>query len=356
MVGTRDDASDGSEAWEANPTPRIAPIFVVGSGRSGTSLLRAMLVAHPRIHLAQEAMFFPWTRKAVPWESADRRLERWLSSFSFAWLGIGADKVRGRFPAPIAEDDLPAVYAWVLRELAARHGKPRWGDKTPPHALYLEETFAAFPSARVILVVRDPRDTVLSLETAPFTAGSRLALLFLGRALRHSVSRWQGRLHVVRLEDLADDPAATMRGVLAFVGEEWDDRVLAHHDHLPSGEPPYPWTRGAEKPLRAYRQRWPEAMGPAWVRIVERLAGGTMERHGYERAELPEEPGWGVVARAALADLPEAARFTARAARLFFRLGRRPTGAAESQRLVLSLNPRSREAHPDWTLPDPPAR
>lgn len=313
-----------------------------------------MLVAHPRIHLAQEAMFFPWTRRATPWESADRRLDRWLASFSFAWLGVDEDEVRRRFPAPVPAGRLPEVYAWVLRDLAARHGKPRWGDKTPPNALYLREVFDAFPDARAILVVRDPRDVVLSLETSPFTAGSRLALLGAGRAMRRRLAPWLDRVYVVRLEDLANDPAATMAGVLEFVGEPWDDAVLAHHERVPADDPPYPWTRGAARPLRPYRPRWPEEMEPAWVRIVERLASRAMARHGYERAALAEEPSRRAIARAVLADLPEGARFGVRAARVIARLWSRPADPAETQRLVLSLNPRAWEEHPDWSMPDPP--
>lgn len=331
------------------------PIFVVGSGRSGTSLLRAMLVAHPRIHLAQEAMFLPWTRRAWPWESVDTRLDRWLASFSFAWLGIGAERVRERFPPPLTEERLADVYAWALDELASRHGKVRWGDKTPPNALYLRELFAAFPDARVILVVRDPRDTVLSLETAPFTSGSRLALLLLGHVMGRLVAPWRARLHTVRLEDLLNDPEATMRGVLSFVGEPWDDAILAHHERMPDDDPPYPWTGGAERPLRPYRPRWPTEMSPAWVRIVERMAERAMTENGYPPAELPAEPTRGEMARAVLADVPEALRFLARGLLLMARLTRRPpAGPAESQRLVLSLNPRARTAHPGWTLPDPP--
>lgn len=331
------------------------PIFIVGSGRSGTSLLRAMLVAHPRIHLAQEAMFIPWTRHATPWDRADQRLDRWLASFSFAWLRIGADRVRQRFPS-VSADGMPEVHAWVLRELSARHGKARWGDKTPPNALYLPLLFGSFPDARVLLVVRDPRDTLISLETAPFTAGSRLALLVLGRVMRSRLAPWLDRLHVVRLEDLTNEPEATMRGVLDFVGEPWDDAVLAHHEHVPDDEPPYPWTRGAERPLRPSRARWPTEMSPAWIRIVERWSEGVMDRHGYERAVLPEEPSRGDVARAILADLPEALRFPVRGLAVMARLGwGRVPGPAKSQRLILSINPRARIAHPDWTVPDPPA-
>ena len=45
------------------PDPDRAPIFLIGCGRSGTSLLRSMLNAHPRIYLLQESAFFSWTGK-----------------------------------------------------------------------------------------------------------------------------------------------------------------------------------------------------------------------------------------------------------------------------------------------------
>ena len=316
-----------------------------------------MLNAHPNIHLAQEAMFYPWmTRLTLRRRSAERRLEGYLRSFSFAWLGISREEVRDRFPAPVRGERLSDVYAWILKRLSERHGAGRWGDKTPPNAYYLDRLFRDFPDARVVNVVRDPRDVVVSLSGMPFASASRIVLLASGSVLKRRVDPWRDRMLTSRLEDLRSEPARTLREVLRFVGEPWDERVLEHAEHQPPDDPPYPWVQNAAKPLKpAVSPRWPDELEEEWIRIVETFAGGSMEACGYERARLQEEPSRWSLVRAILHDLPEAIRHLGRVGRRLWRLQRwPPQDPAESQRSILSMNPRSRERHPDWSLPDPP--
>ncbi len=67
--------------------PEKSPMaFVIGTGRSGTTLLRLMLSAHPRVYLTQEAHFF----YEAFLRNATRRqyLEFYLKTPSFRWLGL----------------------------------------------------------------------------------------------------------------------------------------------------------------------------------------------------------------------------------------------------------------------------
>lgn len=144
--------------------PDRHPIFVVGTGRSGTTLVRMMLNAHPRIHLTHEASFYllgGLSRKATPREW----LDRYLATVAFAWLGLDPERVRE------AAGDRPPSVAVTVRAImkmqAERHGKVRYGDKTPLHATKLPQIFEDFPGARVVNVVRDPRGGVASLLRMP---------------------------------------------------------------------------------------------------------------------------------------------------------------------------------------------
>jgi hypothetical protein len=56
--------------------PGDAPIFVIGTGRSGRTLLRQMLNAHPRIYITHEAFFYSYASQAKPGTSATEWLER----------------------------------------------------------------------------------------------------------------------------------------------------------------------------------------------------------------------------------------------------------------------------------------
>ena len=51
---------------------------------------------------------------------------------------------------------------------ARKHGKPRWGDKTPHYVHHVDRLLGIWPQARVVILVRDGRDVALSLKRMPF--------------------------------------------------------------------------------------------------------------------------------------------------------------------------------------------
>lgn len=333
------------------------PIFIIGTGRSGTSLLRAMLNAHPRIWLLQEAMFFPMTGWLPPWVDGRRRLEFYLRSLTFAWLGVDTGDIRRRFPAPLPRARLPEVYAHLMREVARRHGKPRGGDKSPLNSAFIGAVLEAFPGAPVIDMVRDPRAVAWSHAGMPWSTSSLSALGLMLRRHEKLLAPWGDRVLRIRLEDLAAEPRATMSAVLDFVGEPWDDAVMdtdrvAQRD---DGQP-YPWL--AVRPLAGGAgpvAGWREGMPPVWIRWIERCTREMMARFGYPPAALAVEPTHRELARAILQDLPAIAQAVTSRARVARRITRkRALPLAEIQRISFDLNPRAWGEHPDWILPDAP--
>ncbi|MEL6179649.1 MAG: sulfotransferase, partial [Myxococcota bacterium] len=80
----------------APPSDQAPPIFIIGNGRSGTTLLRLMLSAHPNIHLTHEASFWLWERRAPASLDGEALLRFYIKSLHFRWLRQDpADVVRG---------------------------------------------------------------------------------------------------------------------------------------------------------------------------------------------------------------------------------------------------------------------
>lgn len=293
--------------------PSGAPIFIVGYSRSGTSLLRAMLNAHPRVHIAQESAFYQWLRPDRLRRATTAR--DWFLGYartaSFRLLQVD--------PAPIAAaipPDLPraeagrALLPLVLGAKAARFGRPRWGDKTPLHSQRLEAIFADFPDARVVHVTRHPVATVGSILRMPWGADSALLDAALYRGVTSAVARHRERVLIVRLEDLLAEPRPTLERVLAHIGEAWDDRLLAHDQYAETGEdPPLPWLSQAAAPI-ARAERGP-AVEPALVRWIEAITAEAMDLYGYAPTPLPTEPGLLARLGAAARDLGRGLRFVA---------------------------------------------
>jgi hypothetical protein len=351
-IGT---AARPAPSRESAPAPDAAPIFVVGSGRSGTTLLRLMLNAHPRIYLTHEASFWLVQHHLATRSSAEEWLATYFDSFNFAWLDLDPALVRAELPRNPTRTDLPDAYRAVMRVKARSYGKPRYGDKTPWHAVKLAELFRDFPDARVIHIVRDPRAAIASLMKMPWGSSSYTVATWFCKKQVEGVEPFRERICEVRLEDLLAEPRATMEQVLAFVGEPWDERVLDHARHAPTDDvPPLPWYLPATEQRGSVQRARREPLPDAWTRIVERRQRTILERYGYAPAELAHEPRFPARLAAFLRDVPEALRFLRRFLPGIRRWERHPPSAADAQRFFFDLNPRAWEQWPGFAIPDPP--
>jgi hypothetical protein len=253
------------------------PVFVVGFPRSGTTLLRALLSAHPTIAIAPETHFL--NKFAKGFEDHDLRTaeqfqqfwNRFSQSDRFVDLGIDAESTRDRILAT-GDLHLKNVFALTLQEFARQAGKPRWGEKTPAHDRHIGRLLEWYPDARVIYMVRDPRAACASLLRAPWRTDSgsdgkgskpgrvrRLELLYEDSFFwRRSVERYRRdwerdeRVMLVRYEELASRPEDALRAICRFIGAEFDPQMLAERS---SGDLP---------PVRAHLQnreheRWRHA-------------------------------------------------------------------------------------------------
>ena len=326
-----------------------APIFIVGSPRSGTTLLRLMLCAHPRIYVTHEASFYVCA-SMFP-RGAPRRdfLEHYFRTGWFRWLRLDPERVLAGLPDPLPPARLREAFAAVMREKAADYGRVRFGDKTPLHCLHLKQIFADFPDARVLHIIRDPRGTALSLKQMPF--GSRS--LFCNAALTdlqwRTVQKFRDRVLRIRLEDLTADPRTVMQRVLEYVGEPWDDAVLDHARHLPDRNdmPPFPWTESAARAPSGPAVNW-RSLSPVEIRMVEHVTRRVFREGCYERAALTEEPARMAVRWEAIRQIPEALRCVSVFLRLRWRMLRDPKQATERiDPLWRGVNPEAWARYPD---------
>ncbi len=193
-----------------------SPIFIVGCQRSGTTLLRLILDSHPNISCGPETRFLEDLAKVT-------REPFWPHMAQYG------------FPIEYWYEKFGTMFDSFQREYASRRGKTRWADKTPRYALCLDFITQAFPTCQVIHVIRDGRDVVASHRDRfgwwPAVKSVKKWPLYIETARKAGAALPPGRYCEIRYEELVGDTEGSLRKLLDFLGEPWDDAVLEHDRH-----------------------------------------------------------------------------------------------------------------------------
>jgi hypothetical protein len=298
----------GSAAERPVDTAGIAPIFVVGAVRSGTTLLRLMLNEHPDIAIPSESHFIgPLLRTfGIHATLSDDTLERalqivldcpeWQRDFGHTPAELRA--AVGSQPLSMAEF-LDRVFRLEVGSATAK-----WGDKTPANMRWVGSLLECFPNAQVVAIVRDPRDVYLSLISVkwlgddPWTIGRYLA--HSGGMLREWIASCApGRLHVLRYEDLVADSEATLRRLCAGLGLAFVPEMVGFHVNTRSNVHQWELDEIHGKLLRAPESddiaRWRRSGSRLDRFEIEAMTADVMRFWCYEHSVAP---GWAPLLRA----------------------------------------------------------
>lgn len=229
-------------------------LFVLGNPRSGTTLLRLALSAHSGICIPPECGFALWLagkfeQREYPDSVGDffkeiiecRKFETW--GLTLQELSVEAERT--------PPTTYPEACMCVYRAFARNQGKgdALLGDKNNFYTNYVEKISGSFPAAKVIWIVRDPRDVfcsylelgakmidspyapVLAQNTADF---SREWLQVNGQrtAARSTFGR---QFHMIRFEDLVSDPKGALTAACEFLGIPFEHEMLRFYES--SNEP-----------------------------------------------------------------------------------------------------------------------
>jgi hypothetical protein len=139
--------------------------FMFGHARSGTTLLMRLARLHPEVHCNYQAHFF--TRKPLLKSLVDSaEAEEWLTRKSNRWN-------QGRDLSPLV---LRAAADFIMERDAAREGKMIVGDKSPSstiHGQAVRDAYSIYPDAKLVYIVRDGRDVLISERFRNFVEESR---------------------------------------------------------------------------------------------------------------------------------------------------------------------------------------
>ena len=274
---------------------KLKPVFVVGSSRSGTSLLAAMLNAHSELACGPESQIL---NKITADELQDIFLDpNWpkqavekLSSITLAEqrvidvFGVSPDQLENALSDKSKK--ISSLFEALCGTFAAKQGKSRWVEKTPRHLLHLPVLRKEFPQARIIRIVRDPRDSALSMRQLPWASNHYLPNLYLW-------CEWYSRSHdfflndshslTVSYESLVRNTEQTLKQICEFIDVQFEVEMMNTSRSAKSvATKNEPWKEQVSGPMDPSRlERWRNELDGKEAELSNFVAKRWLEEFGY---------------------------------------------------------------------------
>ena len=270
------------------------PVFVVGSPRSGTTLVYDMLMSAGgfAIYLGESSIFnvvAPRFGDLGVRKNREKMWHAWLGSKLFRASGIDPQRVETKIldNCRNAGDFLRTI----MEEIARNQNALRWAGNTPEEILYLPLIKRTIPDALVIHVIRDGRDVALSLSRKryirPFPWKKRetpvgAAIYWewmvkrgrcFGRALGSDYTE-------IQFEQLVSDPRSTLNRLSTFLDHGLDYERIQRTALGSVSKPNTSFEVESANNFNPIR-RWKQQLTPMEVTDIEELVGETLAELGY---------------------------------------------------------------------------
>jgi sulfotransferase family protein len=282
-----------------NASPRsVAPVFVLGSPRSGTTLLYDMLLSAGgfAVYLAESNVFnllMPRFGDLRIRSNREELVEAWLNSKLFRASGLEAEAIRKRLLQECKNGgDFLSI---VMGEICAAQGMQRWAENSPEGMLYLPLIKRLIPNALFVHILRDGRDVAASLSRRRFVRAfpwkDRHGLMGCGIYWEWIVEHGRrfGRTipadyMEIHFEHLVARPQETLNQIGAFIEQTLDYDVIRRVGYGSVAKPNTSFYAESENAEFNPVGRWKTTFTPEQLLRFERLVGKTLANLGYEPA------------------------------------------------------------------------
>ncbi len=273
--------------------------FVVGTQRSGTTLLRLILNAHSQIVVPREAFFLmPLLKKKYlhspisgsTLESFNKYLlskaDITTTHLKTTFVDGGYDKAFSHL-AKQEKISLRDLLESVFSSYCKSEGKSIWGNKTPSFFRKIDILHALFPDAKFIHIVRDGRDVFDSFRKID-PSKNNVAIMALD--WRYKLSRIERSFKripasnrvTIRYEDLLHNGEETVKQVCSVIGVEYESKMLefykSSHKNTSSTHSKLIFKPLCEENLN----KWKKNLTRREVNIITLLTRGYLKKNKYE--------------------------------------------------------------------------
>lgn len=289
--------------------------FIVGIGRSGTTLLTKLLNNHPAVHCLPEANFLVFClhgyKDKTHFTAQDLDVifgQIEIYSLTHPWIGWDFDPAQVKQKMlDMLRDNAQVTYEQLCKAIYA-HFKVTGEDKSeakmlldknPSYTLFTKHIGRAFPQSKFILLVRDYRANVLSRKQSVYMKSAHVGFnAHRWRLFNKLVMQWQrrhaGKMIVVRYEDLVRQPTVELGRICGFLGIDaslnlFDTNASRRIDYESHNIDPRHKERFAKKysdlnkTISADRlDAWQKQMPVEEIKICDAICSGFAESFGYK--------------------------------------------------------------------------
>lgn len=269
------------------------PVFIVSAGRSGSTLLRKLLIQTGYFNIPPESGDFLYSSGKIfiknmfmPWRIRKRKIiELIVKTPELKIWNIDIENIKNTYESVSSRNrNLGTLISLLYRQYSKERKLDEyqyWGDKTPYLIYRLSWIKLIFPQAKIIHIIRDPRAVVLSRKRE------------FGDSIDYAIKRWKWsvksiskaktkhNIMEVKFEDLIHSTDTTMNKIFKYIAghlvyEKKYTKVILGDDH-------FQHHRNLNKPILKYKiKEWEKSISKEDKEYIEQMLSFDMSKYGYK--------------------------------------------------------------------------
>ncbi|WP_428080088.1 sulfotransferase family protein [Candidatus Pelagibacter sp.] len=218
----------------------LSNLFIAGPPRSGTTLLRLILNEHKSIYITPESSYFyRYTKLFERIINGSKHnltffldILNYIPSVSHWSKNINKKKFIDK---NFSNDSFVNIINQLIIDVSKKENLLYVGDKTPKNIYIIDELISKFINTKVILIIRNPYDTIYSQIKSGFTNHNIFSLVhrwnYEANLIINLKSNYPNNIFVIKYEELVNNTEQSIERVLIFLGLNIDKKILEKYSN-----------------------------------------------------------------------------------------------------------------------------
>lgn len=270
-------------------THQVTPFFIIGAGRSGTTLLRVILERSQQVAIPPESGgSLPKALDYFLTQKKEGVIDDIIAIYELDkdWINWGLQK-KSLVDSYHSDVNFGNIISHIYSSYAESKNCKVWGDKNPYMTFFIPEILTVFPNAKFIHLIRDGRDV----------AYSWFKKLDKYQTIEDAAKRWNWSLKEierykpllgnnllnVKYEDLATQPTDHIKEICDFINIKFDSQILESSETDLGNDLNQAHLKKSKTSIGVDSiGKWKENLKPEELRRIMPIISGRLKKYGYE--------------------------------------------------------------------------